>query len=235
MAAAQGVRRYGGGSNERATSAPRVTSRTQPSMQRGSRPPGRSFVGVAVAATLLAACSSPDEDAHTEVAGVVLEHEADAADEAPDGPPEEADDRPAGPMLLRSGPVATGTVWLSAAGEWVGLDGQVLDLDSVPAPVHLDAVVETTDDGATLEGCKLRIVAPEDAELEAVGVLTIDLVVEHATGEPSRVTLEPVDLDVHLAPGDDVAVDVTAPDGDAIALDADLDAQARCEGRFDRT
>ena len=44
-----------------------------------------------------------------------------------------------------------------------------------------------------------------------------------------------LDLDVALAPGDDVAVDVTAPDGDAIALDADLDAQARCEGRFDRT
>ena len=54
---------------------------------------------------------------------------------------------------------------------------------------------------------------------------------------PSRsfVGVLTLDLDVALDPGDDVGVDVTAPDGDAITVAADLDAQARCEGRFDRT
>lgn len=192
---------------------------------------------------LLAACS-PGEDAasETEVAGVVLERGAEGQHgEEPDGDEADAeqaegapeDERPPGLSLLRSGPTNIGTVWLSAAGQWVGLDGQSLDLGDVPSPAHLNAIVEVDAGRAQLEGCELRLVAPEDAELEVAGEFTVEVVVEHASGEETRIPLDAFDLEVTLTPGDERILEVES--ARLVDLDADLDQQVHCEGRFDRT
>ena len=229
----------------RATGALRVRVRTTSSMHRSSRLsrwPAASIVVVAV----LAACSS-EPDADTEVAGVVLER-GSGQDEHPAGPqeaagepgelaepPAEADGEvPRALSLLRSGPVSVGTVWLSAAGEWVGLDGQLLEPDDVADPVHLNALVETDGDQTRLLGCEVRIVAPEDAELQGDGMFTVETVVEHTSGEPTRTPLDPFEVELTLAPGQDLSLDVDGAET-AIELDVDRDRQVRCEGRFDRT
>lgn len=217
-------------------------------MHRSSMQSRWPSASVAVALVVLTACSSePDED--TEVAGVVLER-GSVGHGAPEGPPDEVGEpdegdgqAPAGPddgvplglHLLRSGPVSIGTVWLSAAGEWVGLDGQILEPEDVAAPVHLHAIVETDGDQARLLGCEVRIVAPEDAELQGQGRFTVETVVEHVSGEVTRSPLDPVEVEVTLAPGEVLLLDADAATDQAIELDADRDRQVRCEGRFDRT
>lgn len=217
-------------------------------MHRPSMQSHWSLASIAVALVVLAACSSePDED--TEVAGVVLERgssedEAQAGQEDGVGEPDEGDgEPPTGPddglptglHLLRSGPVSIGTVWLSAAGEWVGLDGQILEPEDVAAPVHLHAIVETDGDRTRLLGCEVRIVAPEDAELQGEGMFSVETVVEHVSGEVTRSPLDPVEVEVTLAPGEALSLDADASPEPAIDLDVDRDRQVRCEGRFDRT
>ena len=98
----------------------------------------RLLVGMVAAAALVACASGEDPAAETEVAGLVLEREAERPlDEDPERPPDL--------NLLRSGPTRSGTLWVLAAGQWVGLDSQSLEAGELPSPVHLDAIVlETT-------------------------------------------------------------------------------------------
>ncbi len=213
----------------------------------------------------LAACSSSEGQAHeeegAEVAGVVIERQdgedessdvavsaerpvEDLADGPADGPAEgeaeetAVEDRPESLELLRSGPARIGTVWLATDGQWVGIDGQSLELGvDAPTDIRLDALVEVTASPveASLTACQVRVRAPEDAELQGAGALSVAVVIERQDGELQRTVLDPLDLDVDLAPGEGVDLVAGTPDGSPVALDADDDAQVRCEGRFDRT
>lgn len=209
-----------------------------------------------VAAVSLVACSSDDTagmEMETEVAGVVLdrgtegEPDEDPDDDGPvvedavptpdddlEGPPDEdVVERPTDLSLLRSGPTSIGTVWLSAAGQWVGLDGQSLDASEVPSPAHLHAIVDVEAGRAQFEGCELRLVAPDDAELEVVGEFTVEMVVAHTADDQTRIALDVFDLDVTLAPGGERTVAVAGTT--TVDLDVDHDRRVHCEGRFDRT
>lgn len=223
-------------------------------MHRTSGPVRRSIVGVAIVAALLAACSAVDDEAsEAEVRGVTIER-SDIEDEPEDSVDGQEVDEPAVEggsteedgseddaasgigdlVLLRSGPLSVGTVWLAAAGEWVGLDAQTLDLGAVSSPAHLDVVLEPDGDRAEVRGCTLRLVAPDDATFEAVGVVSAEVVLEDAAGGTVREPVEPFDLEVVLAQGQTVDLDV-ALEGDAtIDVGPDAAVQVHCEGRFDR-
>lgn len=220
---------------------------------------GRPLLAGMIAAVSLVACSSGEElGSQTEVAGVVLDSEdeggsveepadeeavsgeTDPATEVPEVPevPEDPDgessgERPADLSLLRSGPTSVGTVWLSAAGQWVGLDGQSLAVGDEPSSAHLHAIVEVDAGRARFEGCELRLVAPDDAELQVTGEFNVEVVIAHASGDETRVPLDPFDVEVSIAPGNERDVEVEG--GARIDLDVDLDRQVQCEGRFDRT
>jgi hypothetical protein len=212
-------------------------------MHRVVAAPG-PLVAASVAALLAVACSGAEEDvvAATEVAGVVLEREAggDAddgqhAEAAPgrDVAEEAADGRPEGLLLLQSGPVSVGVVWVAAAGDLVALDGQTLEHDTEPSAAYLDAVVDVAAAGERLQGCELRLVAPEGAELHATGVMAADLVVDRDPDPPLRFGLSPAELDVVVAAGQDLTMPLMLEEPGE--LDAERDTQVRCEGRFDRT
>jgi hypothetical protein len=230
-------------------------------MHRTSGPVRRSIVGVAIAAALLAACSAVDDEAaEPEVRGVTIDRsdledgpdegssgDGQAGDEpvdegsgAGEASTEEADSEGASPsgigdlLLLRSGPLAVGTVWLAAAGDWVGLDAQTIDPGTGAVPAHLDVVLDPDGGRAQVRGCTLRLVAPDDATFEAVGDVSAEIVLEDATGGTVREPVDPMDIEVVLAPGQAVELQ-TAIEGDA-TMDVGPGEAVRihCEGRFDR-
>lgn len=199
------------------------------------------------------ACSASESD-ETEVAGVVLDQDTSAeassasGAEGSEGPagsagpdalpsPDDRQDEPAIPPLvvLRSGPATVGASWLAAAGAWVQLDGQSLERGTQGDALYLDAAVAfDAAQRAVPEGCLVRVVAPEAADLHAAGVVSVELVVEVADRASIRTVVDDVELALELAPGE--RWELTLLGAETLGpVDADQDVVIRCEGRFDRS
>lgn len=211
----------------------------------------RCVVATAAAALLVPACTGPAPE-DPEVAGLVLDRadglvtDEDPATTPPEEPPAPTDPDPGddapedlgiAPLtVLRSGPTAVGAVWLAAAGTWVGLDGQTLELGEVRPHLHLDAEVEVVDAGsARPTGCVVRVVAPDDAELQVDGTLVASVVIDDPDGGSLRTPVDPITLELLLPPGDTWELGLVLDAATELAVAPRPDATIRCEGRFDRS
>jgi hypothetical protein len=64
--------------------------------------------------------------------------------------------------------------------------------------------------------------------------VSAEVVVEDARGDRIRAAVDPLDIEVSLAPGQVVDLDIAPEGDDTIEIGADEAVQAHCEGRFDR-
>ena len=188
-------------------------------------------IGVVIAA-LLAGCSATDDGSEdAEVAGAVLERDAqggpapaeelDATSGADDTDPDGAvtdsseatsdshdpdtDQLPATPAPKRASPqpqaLAAGS---SSPGIALGFGDDDTETSSVTLEREPSALVSDAVRSGTDDRvvCATRLQAPDDRALTAKGTLRVGLVIDLRDGSVERVPRQVVELDVHVAAGE---------------------------------
>jgi hypothetical protein len=136
------------------------------------------------------------------------------------------------PRVLAAGPATSGS-----EAQGLGDDGWVVTSSAgpvepgdTPPPFRVD--VDVHSDGSEPIGdavCAVSLEAGDDRGLVAQGRATVTLVLTAHDGSQRRLVRQLLDLDVELAPGQDLRVDPSAP----FAVDAREVASATCEARLE--
>jgi hypothetical protein len=136
------------------------------------------------------------------------------------------------PRVLAAGPATSGS-----QAQGLGDDGWVVTSSAgpvepgdTPPPFRVD--VDVRSEGSEPIGdavCAVSLEAADDRGLVAQGRATVTLVLTAHDGSERRLVRQLLDLDVELAPGQDLRVDPSAP----FAVDAREVASATCEARFE--
>jgi hypothetical protein len=136
------------------------------------------------------------------------------------------------PRVLTAGPATSGSEAQSLGDDgWVVTSsaGPVEPGDS-PPPFRVD--VDVRSEGSDPVGgavCAVSLEAGDDRGLVAEGRATVTLVLTGHDGSQRRLVRQLLDLDVELAPGQDLRVDPSAP----FTVDAREVASATCEAGFE--